>query len=175
MEFWFFDCKTPNFKTQNKMKKYFLFLLVYAYLSILTGCQESIYNQTETIPAGAWKKEVPVVFKADIQDISKPLSLTLMLRHHANTLYGHINISVMMTLPSGKKVPNFYTLEIRDKATGELKGDAAGDYCDTEMVLNPNLALTEKGIHTFAVSQEMEEPILPLMLDLGLKISQNKK
>jgi gliding motility-associated lipoprotein GldH len=157
------------------MKNYFFFLLAYACLLLFTSCQESIYNKIETIPAGAWKKEVPIIFKADIQDISKPVSLTLLLRHHANTLYGHVNFSVTMTLPSGKKTPNFYTLEIRDKASGELKGDAAGDYCDTEMVLNPNLALTEKGVYTFAVSQEMEEPVLPLMMDLGLTISQNKK
>jgi hypothetical protein len=42
--------------------------------------------------------------------------------------------------------------------------------CDTEQVLVKGMKFAEKGVYTFTIQHEMEEPILPFMVDLGLKI-----
>ncbi len=156
------------------MQKYLFVISLFCYLA-LASCQPSLHSEVVEIPSGAWKKDKPVEFKATINDISLPVSINLVLRHSSNTLYHHVNVAVTMTSPSGKKEQTFHTFDIRDKATGELKGDATGDFCDTELVVYPSLALTEKGNYTFSVRQEMEEQILPLMLDISLKVVQIKK
>lgn len=147
-----------------------LFFLMLLLVCSLTACKKSLYDNIENFPNNNWKKEKIATFKADIQDITKPVALKLMLRHGVHVQYPIINIAVTSISPSGKKSTDFYGFEIRDKETGNLKGDAMGDMCDTELVLQKNMQLTEKGAYTFSVQHEMEDVILPAMMDLGLKI-----
>jgi gliding motility-associated lipoprotein GldH len=142
------------------------FLLSFLFLS---GCKKSIYDKIESFPRNIWKKEVPISFKADIQDNSKPVNIILLLRHGTHTQFNAINVNVLTVKPDGSKKNDFYGIEIRDKETGNLKGDAMGEMCDTELVIEKNVTL-DKGIYTFTVSHEMEEALLPSMVDLGLKI-----
>lgn len=156
------------------MIKYFkfnhVFFLTLLLVFSLTACKKSLYDNIENFPNNNWKKEKIATFKADIQDITKPVTIKLMLRHGVHIQYPTVNIAVTSVSPSGKKSTDFYGFEIRDKESGNLKGDAMGDMCDTELVLQKSIQLTEKGAYTFTVQHEMEDIILPAMMDLGLKI-----
>jgi gliding motility-associated lipoprotein GldH len=157
----------------TKRKNYFsqkIYYLLFATFLGLSACKSSVYDKIETIPNSVWKKDNPITFKADIQDITKSCDIMLILRHSPHIQYPTIDINMVITTPKGEKTNNFYGIEIRDKTSGELKGDAMGDMCDTEQVLVKGMKFAEKGVYTFTIQHEMEEPILPFMVDLGLKI-----
>lgn len=151
------------------MKKALFFALLVLSVA-LSSCKNNLYDKVESFPRDIWKKDNIVTFKADIQDISKPVNIILLLRHGTHTQYNTLNVNVTMIKPNKEKKNDFYGIEIRDKESGNLKGDAMGEMCDTETVLQKNITLTEKGVYTFMVQHEMEENLLPAMVDLVLKI-----
>ena len=81
------------------MYKASIYLLV--SLLFLSSCTNSLYNSTEEFPNNNWKKDKIITFKVPIDDVTKPVSLTLLLRHGAHIQYSTIHMNVVTTTPKG--------------------------------------------------------------------------
>ncbi len=152
------------------MKNFFCILL----LSTLLGCSGAMVEQRLDVPNSVWLKEVPMIFTMQVEDTSTPVDLVVTLRHGTLIAFKSLNLRLNYTTPSGKTDKKYFTFDIRN-ADGSLKGEAAGDICDTEMTIISGLQLTEKGKYIFSVVHEMEDNALPLVMDMTLAMKKQKK
>ncbi|MFY7789080.1 MAG: hypothetical protein ACOVQA_14530 [Thermoflexibacteraceae bacterium] len=152
------------------MKNFFYVLL----FSSLLACNQAVVEERFEVPNNIWLKEMPMVFNAQVEDTSSPVDVVLSLRHGTMIAFKNVNMKLSYTTPSGKKEEKYFTFDVRN-ADGSLKGEAAGDICDTEMTIIIGLQLMEKGKYVFSVQHEMEDNALPLIMDMTLLLKKPKK
>lgn len=118
-----------------------------------------------------WEKTQPRIFSVEVKDNKPVYSATIALRHSSKLEYGDISLTIKMVSPSGKEKIANYIMPIRDRKTGELKGSAMGDMCDTEMIFLEKITFEEVGKYSFEVSHTMKEEIISI-LEVGLIIQK---
>ena len=148
--------------------------IIYLCLVVfLWSCQDNnmLFKEHQTIAMLRWEKTQPRIFSVDVKDNKPFYSATLALRHSSKLEYGDISLNIKMISPSGKEKIANYIMPIRDRKTGELKGSAMGDMCDTEMVFLEKITFEETGKYNFEVSHTMKEEIISI-LEVGLIIQK---
>jgi gliding motility-associated lipoprotein GldH len=154
------------------MKQLSIFIML---VWLLTSCQQGeIFNQNVPITNQIWNKNELFTFEVDITDSQASYDLIFSLRHHSDIQIKDLLIEVSKKTPSDKIKTSNYVIEIRDSKTSTLKGEALGDICDVEQVVENGIKFSESGTYIFTLKHNMDEQLLPMIMEVGLIVRKKK-
>ncbi len=130
------------------------------FVVLLTSCDSRnfIFNESQSIEAGAWKYADTKDYAFDIADTSKVYNIYLSLNHAEDYAYQNLYLKIHTLFPSGKKMEQQVSFELADKY-GKWYGDC-GSQCELEVDLQKGAYFNEVGKHTITLEQFMrKDPI----------------
>ncbi|HBS87762.1 MAG: hypothetical protein A2W91_11400 [Bacteroidetes bacterium GWF2_38_335] len=145
---------------------------VFLAFLLIAGCNpNAIFSESETIEGSKWDNTKKIVFKPEIEDISKPYDICVTLSH----VYGYapktLDIIVKTTSPSGIKKEKEYSLFVKSE-DGAYYSDCAGDYCDLKTQIEKSFKFSEPGTWEFSIEHNMAMNPLPAVMEIGLVIEK---
>lgn len=105
----------------------------------------------ESFPTYAWQSGQELRFHPVIEEVGKPYTLALGIRHLFGFEPSSIAVQVKLISPSGKESVKDYEFLIRDKS-GEYIGTCGGDLCDLETPVDENIIFEEPGEYAVVVT-----------------------
>ncbi len=165
------------------MEKHFLpmpasiksLLLVISILVLgLAGCtSDSVFESYSEIPNARWDYNNRASFDIAIKDTSIKYNVYVNVRHSNDYAYRNLWVYMHTTYPSGKKLQTRVDLPLADKL-GKWFGKGMSDIITTQVMIQQNALLPEKGDYHFEIEQHMRENPLPKIMDVGMRVEVAK-
>jgi len=154
------------------MKNKILIMLLLLFCMASCG-KKTIFEKHEKIENNTWNRNKVIAFEVPINDIKKDYNVYIAVRHSDVYAYNNLYVGVIIYTPSGDQRSNNYYLELRNEDRS-FKGDVLGDIWDVKMQIMKNASFTKQGIHKFEISNLMQYPNLPDIMEIGLIIEKQK-
>jgi gliding motility-associated lipoprotein GldH len=155
------------------MRKTIFLLAIFSFL--LTSCSKNkVFEKYISIENYKWKRDKPVTFEVNIQDVKTNYDVTLALRHTTYYAFANIKVNVAIAFPGGDIRTKDYNIFVRD-TDGSFKGDGAGDLWDITYPVFTDITFPEAGIYKFDVQNMMPIVELPDIMDVGLIVRKSEK
>ncbi len=146
------------------------FFLLAATAFLFTRCGDDfIYEERADITGQSWAYEDTLSFDFTIEDVTKIYSLTLNVTHSVDYGFQNLYVQFHTRYPSGKIETQMVSLEL-SKKSGTWNGDCGGQWCTTEIALQPKAIFEEAGAHQIKIEQYMRKNPLPGVKSMELKI-----
>lgn len=146
--------------------------LLFVPLLWLAACNPNrVHQDFVGIPDFIWKKDAPLVLPVKVEKAGV-YDLGVAIRHHSMTQFGEVMLRLKTTAPDGQVTEKEYIFAIRDR-DGKLRGEALGDMCDTEQILEKGLSLAA-GQYEFVLSQATPQDALPGFVEASITLDLPK-
>lgn len=150
------------------MKKIILILLAFSLFS----CGNNTLKEYHSFSDLLWEKTDVVNFDLNIEKTGN-YNIYLPLRYTSGCPYKSILINVKFTSPSGKIQNLSKEITILDNDNNYV-GDGSGDIWDTEELAAENYKFDEVGKYKIELSQATSEETLAFIMEVGIRINQEK-
>ncbi len=141
---------------------------------LLTECNlNSVYENNKSIPNYVWDNTNIVTFEANITDTISLYDIFVNVRHAHWYPYRNLWIIVYTSYPSGEKKKDRVELPL-----GNAKGwygDGMGDIWDITIPVQENVYFPKTGVYKFELEQNMREPKIPGIMEIGIRIEKTEK
>ncbi len=141
----------------------------------LSSCDSSrIFEKNIEIPDYQWSSSNIIKFDVDITTKEEPTNFYINVRNADGYPYNNLYLYIRTTFPDGKMSKD--TLEcILADANGKWLGSGMGDIYDNQIPFKKNVRFPAAGKYTFEIQQGMRPEIIPLIMDIGLRIEKADK
>ncbi len=149
-------------------------ILVFSLLSILlfTSCDDNrIYEDNENIPESGWSQDKKLVFLVDIKDPATAANFYLNVRNADGYPYSNLYLFITTKFPNGKQSIDTLECMLADDK-GKWLGKGIGDIYDNQIPFKRNVRFPLAGNYTFEISHGMRANLIPLIMDVGLRIEK---
>jgi gliding motility-associated lipoprotein GldH len=151
-------------------KKIVIFLLI--SISLFSCGKTTIFEKYEKIENAIWDRNKVITFDVPIKNINKKYNIFIVVRHSEIYPFNNLYIGVDIYTPSGDKRSKDYYLELRNEDRS-FKGDGLGEIWDLKVQIMKNVSFTKEGIHKFEISNLMQYPNLPDIMEIGLIVEKH--
>ncbi len=152
------------------MKKRIAFFLLTTIVFFSCG-KKNIFEKHETIENSTWNKNKVITFDVPINNIGKKYNIYIAVRHSEVYPFDNLYVGVDIYTPSGDKRSKDYYLELRNEDRS-FKGDVLGDIWDVKVLIMKNASFTKEGVHKFEISNLMQYPNIPDVMEIGLIVEK---
>lgn len=153
-------------------KDHTVLLSVVFFLLMLSACgNQTVFQDTEAIPAAAWQADHVVHFEAEINDTVPLYELYLLLRNTTDYPYSNLFLFVDIEFPDRRTLRD--TLEcILAERDGQWTGKGFGKIRSNRFLFRDNVWFPQAGTYHFRVQHGMREDVLHGITDVGLQIDR---
>lgn len=143
-----------------------------SFVLLLSACDSKrIFEENKTLPEDGWAANSPAVFDVDIKDPATPANFYINVRNADGYPYSNLFVFVKTTFPDGKG--SLDTLEcILADEKGQWIGKGLGDIYDNQIPFKRNVRFPMAGTYHFEIQQGMRNDVVPLIMDVGLRIEK---
>jgi len=157
-----------------KQKKTRLILLLVSTIVclFLFSCDENrIYEENREIPDATWSSGNGLKFEVDVKDPSIPANFYINVRNADGYPFSNLYLFIKTTFPNG--IISADTLEcVLADENGKWLGNGLGDIYDNQIPFKRNVRFPLPGKYSFEIKHGMRSDILPLIMDVGLRIEK---
>lgn len=139
---------------------------------LATGCdQEAVLDRNVPIAEPGWSYGFMPEFELEIDDTTARYSLQLNLRHTGDYKYSNLFILMHTINPAQDTLSNRFefTLAAPD---GRWLGDGAGHIYSYRIPFSDSTYFPVPGTYRILLEQNMRDPVLPAIEDVGLRIEK---
>lgn len=151
-----------------------LLLATMVMTTILSGCKDVMFQESEQIPNNIWEESGNISFDVEVKDTMSSYDFYIDLRNEATYGYANIFMFVNTTFPSGKSARDTVECILADK-TGRWLGNGLGSIKDNHILFKENIRFPNSGTYTFEFEQGMREASLSGIMDVGISIESHRR
>ena len=146
--------------------------LVLLCMFFFSSCDNSrVFEQNQTIPESGWASDNSLKFEVDIKDPSTPTNFYINVRHADGYPYSNLFLFIKTTFPNGKFSNDTLECVLADEK-GKWLGSGLGDIYDNQIPFKRNVRFPLPGKYLFELQHGMRSSIIPLIMDVGLRIEK---
>ncbi len=167
-----FNLKKRFNKQMNKITvKQIAFLFMVSAL-FFTSCDgKRIFEKNIEIPETGWKTDNILKFDVDIKDPSLPTNFFVNVRNADGYPYQNLYLFIKTKFPNGKMSNDTLDCILSDEK-GKWLGSGMGDIYDNQILFKRNVRFPVAGTYSFEIQHGMRADIVPLIMDVGLRIAK---
>ena len=156
----------------NQRKIKYSALLFLISVLFFTSCDRArIFEKNLEIPETGWKADNILKFDVDIKDASTPTNFYVNVRNADGYPYSNIYLFIKTKFPNGKMSNDTLECILADEK-GKWLGNGLGDIYDNQILFKKNVRFPLAGKYTFEIQHGMRADIVPLIMDVGLRIAK---
>ncbi len=158
----------------NQRKIKYSALLFLISVLFFTSCDRArIFEKNLDIPETGWKTDNILKFDVDIKDASTPTNFYVNVRNADGYPYSNIYLFIKTKFPNGKMSNDTLECILADEK-GKWLGNGLGDIYDNQILFKKNVRFPLAGKYTFEIQHGMRADIVPLIMDVGLRIAKTE-
>ncbi len=158
----------------NQRKIKYSALLFLISVLFFTSCDRArIFEKNLDIPETGWKTDNILKFDVDIKDASTPTNFYVNVRNADGYPYSNIYLFLKTKFPNGKMSNDTLECILADEK-GKWLGNGLGDIYDNQILFKKNVRFPLAGKYTFEIQHGMRADIVPLIMDVGLRIAKTE-
>jgi gliding motility-associated lipoprotein GldH len=157
---------SKNLLRKNKL----LFVLLLA-LPLVACDKARVFEENTAVDKAGWEQNKPVNFEVNIDDTLSSYRFFMNVRHAEAYPYSNLYVFMHTRLPDGQMARDTVELMLQDQE-GNWTGSGLGDIFDHQIMFRKNLRFPRKGTYQFSLEQAMRTPILPFVMEMGLRIEK---
>ena len=154
--------------TEGNIHKSLILSLIICILSACVYKNENVHTDFRSLKNSEWNKDSICRFKVDIQDISHPYSIAILIRHDNNYPYRNLWLFSNITTPSGAVRQDTLNCELADDM-GRWYGKGISVY-KFEAPYEQSITFPQSGVYTFSIQHGMRDDILKNVSEVGIKL-----
>ncbi|MCW3085005.1 MAG: hypothetical protein JWP12_2371 [Bacteroidetes bacterium] len=150
----------------------FPLMLITACALFFTSCDRNrIFENNKDIPETGWDSSNVVKFNVEIKDPSTPANFYINVRNADGYPYSNLFLFIKTRFPNGKQSNDTLECFLADDK-GKWTGKGIGDIYDNQIPFKRNVRFPLAGLYTFEIAQGMRQQLIPLIIDVGLRIEK---
>jgi gliding motility-associated lipoprotein GldH len=151
-----------------------IFFALFALALLITACDSNqVYKKYESLKNHEWKRDHPIVFDVEIDDIKSNYDVYLAIRHTTYYPYANLLVNVTSYDPNENMRTKDFEFYLRN-ADGQFKAEGAGDLWDIDFLLFEDISFPEKGVYTYHISNYMPYVSTPDIMEVGLIVKKTE-
>jgi gliding motility-associated lipoprotein GldH len=156
----------------RKIKTGILSLGFWCAVLFLSACDNKrIFEENATIPDSNWASTNKIKFNVPIKDPSTAANFYINVRNADGYPYSNLYLFVKTTFPNGKFSTDTLECILADEK-GKWLGKGLGDIYDNQIPFKRNVRFPQAGNYVFEIQHGMRSEIVPLIMDVGLRIEK---
>jgi len=162
-------------KMKAEQLKASLFIVPILLCSLLfSSCDNNrIFEENKKIPAEGWSSSNVLKFDVNISDVETPTNFYINVRNADGYPYNNLFLFIKTTFPNGKMSNDTLECILADE-NGKWLGSGMGDIYDNQIPFKKNVRFPVAGIYKFEMQQGMRSDVIPLIMDIGLRIEKTE-
>lgn len=142
---------------------------------LFVACDRTrIFEENVPVDQAGWNVRKPIEFEVDVMDTLTPNNFYLNVRHAEGYPYANLFVFMNTRFPNGKIARDTLEVILQDK-NGDWIGSGLGDIYDNQIPFKKGLRFPLKGKYTFTIEQAMRVPVLPFIMEIGIRIEKDDK
>ncbi|HRH64905.1 MAG TPA: gliding motility lipoprotein GldH [Bacteroidia bacterium] len=163
-----FSIRKLYINTYNSIPVYALVFLV----AMLSSCDSKVvFEKNVSLPENRWEESNIVHLETTIEDTAAAHNLYINVRNAGGYQFRNLFVFFTTTTPKGEMERDTVELILADER-GKWLGDGLGDIWDNRILFKRNFRFPQAGIYKFDLQQAMRVPILPQIMDAGIRIER---
>ncbi len=143
-------------------------------LFFFSSCDSNrIFEENRKIPTEGWSSGNILKFDVDITNLVIPTNFFINVRNADGYPYNNLFLFVKTTFPDGKIADDTLECILADEK-GKWLGTGMGDIYDNQIPFKKNVRFPVAGIYKFEMQQGMRSDVIPLIMDVGLRIEKTE-
>jgi len=148
---------------------------VLSLMLFLSSCDSNrIFEENKELINNCWSSDNIIKFEVDIDSLETPTNFYINIRISEGYPYSNLFLFIKTTFPNGKMANDTLDCILAD-LNGKWIGSGMGDIYDNQIPFKKNVLFPEKGKYVFELQHGMRQDIIPLILDVGLRIEKVEK
>ena len=148
---------------------------VLSLMLFLSSCDNNrIFEENKELINNCWSSDNIIKFEVDIDSLETPTNFYINIRISEGYPYSNLFLFIKTTFPNGKMANDTLDCILAD-LNGKWIGSGMGDIYDNQIPFKKNVLFPEKGKYIFELQHGMRQEIIPLILDVGLRIEKVEK
>ncbi len=145
------------------------------FLSVLFfSCDTNrVFEQNESISAEGWDVKNKIKLEAEIVDTIHSTNFYVNVRQADGYPYSNLFLFIKTIFPTGEQSNDTLECILADEK-GKWLGSGIGDLYDNQIPFKRNVLFPKTGKYIFEIEQGMRTDVLPLIMDVGLRIEKTK-
>jgi gliding motility-associated lipoprotein GldH len=159
---------------QSQKKSTFIFsstLLLMCALFFYSCDNARIFEQNQSIPESGWSSSSILKYDVEIKDPATAANFFINVRNADGYPYSNLYLFIKTTFPNGKLSNDTLECILADDK-GKWLGTGMGDIYDNQIPFKRNVRFPVAGKYTFEIQHGMRTNIVPLIMDVGLRIEK---
>lgn len=132
-----------------------------------------IFEQNQSIPESGWSSKTILKYDVEITNTEIPANFYINVRNADGYPYSNIYLFIKTTFPNGKMSNDTLECVLADEK-GKWLGSGMGDIYDNQIPFKRNVRFPVSGKYTFEIQHGMRTDIVPLIMDIGLRIEKGE-
>ncbi len=157
---------------RKHLKARFIVITILSFGSFFSACDNNrIFEENAEIPDNNWSSSNVVKFDVTIVDTVTPTNFYINVRNANGYPYNNLFLFIKTSFPGGKISTDTLECVLADEK-GEWLGSGMGDIYDNQIPFKKNVIFPEAGKYTFEIQHGMRADLIPLIMDVGLRIEK---
>lgn len=141
---------------------------------LFSSCDDSrIFEQNVSMPTEGWDVKNKIKLETEITDTTQSTNFYVNVRNADGYPYSNLFLFIKTTFPDGKMSNDTLECVLADE-NGKWLGRGIGDIYDNQIPFKKNVLFPNKGKYIFEIEHGMRADIVPLIMDIGLRIEKTK-
>jgi gliding motility-associated lipoprotein GldH len=132
-----------------------------------------IFEQNQDIPESGWNSKAILKYEVQITDPATPANFYINIRNADGYPYSNLYLFIKTVFPNGKMSNDTLECILADEK-GKWMGSGMGDIYDNQIPFKRNVRFPLAGKYTFEIQHGMRTDIVPLIMDIGLRIEKGE-
>lgn len=155
-----------------QIKSRLVIVPVLLFVLFFSSCDKNrIFDDYKGIPDNNWSSSNVIKFEVDITDIEVPTNFYINVRNADGYPFNNLFLFIKTTFPDGKMSNDTLECILADE-NGKWQGSGMGDIYDNQIPFKKNVRFPAAGKYTFEIQHGMRTDIIPLIMDIGLRIEK---
>ena len=157
---------------RKHIKSGFFIIAVLFFGLFFSACDDNrIFEENTEIPGNTWSSSNAIKFDVNIVDTKTPANFYINVRNADGYPYNNLFLFIKTTFPDGKMSNDTLECVLADE-NGKWLGSGMGDIYDNQISFKKNVLFPEAGKYTFELQHGMRSDLIPLIMDVGLRIEK---
>jgi gliding motility-associated lipoprotein GldH len=150
-------------------------LFALSVLMLAASCEPNrVFERQVAISGHEWAHTQVPEYQVEVPDTTSTYNLYISIRHHNDYPFSNLWFRLHTIYPSGKTGTLRQQVFLGDNEQHRWRGECLNEVCNVLLPVVEDLRLSEAGRYTFRIEHIMRTNPLPGIMDVGLRIEQNK-
>ncbi|MFN8143472.1 MAG: gliding motility lipoprotein GldH [Bacteroidia bacterium] len=147
-------------------------VIILSIAGLLSSCDSKVvFEKNISLPDNHWEEGNIVHLETSIEDTATPHNIYINVRNAGGYQFRNLFVFFTTTTPKGEMERDTIELILADER-GKWLGEGLGDIWDNRILFKKNFHFPQAGIYKFDLQQAMRVPILPQIMDAGVRIEK---